>query len=131
MTFLQSLASIVTKYVPKKLDVIHFDHPGPNEENAYEKGLRLLMEGMAPDDKNQKKYPGYIKGNPAFRKYESRLRKKLMNMLFFADISDSRMSEELKAELECMKMIYQARLLTALYERAAGIEIAKKICVIS
>ena len=131
MTFLQSIATVVTKYVSNKLDIIHSDLPKTGKENSYEKGLRLLMEGIAPDDKYRQDYPDYIKSSASFRKYESRLRKKLLNMLLLVDVSGTRMSPMLKAELDCLKMIYQARLLTALYERAAGIDIAKKVCTIS
>ena len=100
MSLLKSLVKLVTKYVPQKPDIVYFDLAGTGSENPHEKSVRLIKKGEIPDDKIPGRFNGFDKGSDAFRKHESRLVKKLLNMLLLADYSDTPMSTMLKAELE-------------------------------
>ncbi len=127
MTYLQRIAEIVTETGKNKVDVIHFGALHNEEENMHEQAYNLLFEGIAPDDKKRDNYPLYEMGSVAFRKFLSRFRRKVYNMLLLTDVSGTRISPALKAEIACGRMVLMVRILTVLYARRAGVDMAKKI----
>jgi len=70
---------------------------------------------------------GYKRKSGTFRSFKSRFEEKLLNMLFFIEISKTRLSAVNKAEYECSKLQHQARMLGLLYGRRPAIKLAKKI----
>lgn len=123
---LKGMAEIVASYIPKRLMIIPLGNWKHVDTDLYLDVYNGLLEDITPD-KNQKKYFGHTRGSAGFRSLKSRVKTCILNMLYLIDFSKSPMSDSLKAELECLRLNYLQRLLTAFYLRSEGLEIINKI----
>jgi len=125
-TDLKGMAEIVAGHIPKRIMIIPIGNWKHVETDLYLEVYNGLLDGLTPDGKQQK-YFGHQPGSAGFRSLKSRIKTCLLNMLYLVDFSRSPMSEALKAELECLRLGFLQRLLTAFYLRNEGMEINKKI----
>lgn len=122
---LKGMAEVVANHIPQKLRIVPLGNWKHAENDLYLEAFNGLLKDE-PNKAGHRKYYGHAKGSSGYRSMVSRLKASILNMLYFLDLSKSRMSAALKAELECQKTGFQARTLNAFYIRAEGVEIANK-----
>ena len=125
-TDLKGMAELVAGHIPKRMMIIPLGNWKHVESDLYLGAFKDLLKDITPD-KNHLKFLGHEQGSGGFRSVKSRIKTCILNMLYLLDFSGSRLSDALKAELECMRQGFQQRTLTAFYLRPEGIEITKKL----
>lgn len=109
MEELKKLAAIVTKRRQKNYPLINLREKNPSKETTF---YLMIRNGEADTDEQaaQKLYNS-TPDDPSYKMLKSRLRRKLLNQLFFLDYTDSRIKLSNRYEQECYELLYQARIL--------------------
>ncbi|WP_026462121.1 hypothetical protein [Adhaeribacter aquaticus] len=109
MEDLQKLVRIVTNKHPKNAPLLDLKGKSLGKEAK----LFLCIKGGACKDDEQAAKLMYNCGadDPRIKMLKSRLRKKLLNHLFFLDLSDNKVKIAHRYEQECLTLLYQAKTL--------------------
>ncbi len=117
MNDLTKLVQIVTNRHLKNLPLLNFN------EKKLSKELKLFYDiqkgDVKPVPRRQKKSPDTAE----VRMVRARLRKKLLNHLYFLNLNDGYLKVSYRAEQECLNLIHQARVLI----KEANYQISEKL----
>src|SRR5688572_16784445 len=106
MNDLTKLVQIVTNRHLKSLPLLNFN------EKKLSKELKLFYDiqkgDVKPVPRKQKKNPD----SAEVRMVRARLRKKLLNHLYFLNLNDGYLKVSYRSEQECLNLIHQARILS-------------------
>ncbi len=121
---LQALAEIVSKTKVKHIHVIG----NPDSKNTkFEQFYRALAEGLFQNDEEAAEFFYHSPpNNAAYQKLKNRLQERLINTLFFIDVTQSIFNEYHKAYFTSYKILAAVRILVGRNARNAAISIAEK-----
>lgn len=127
MEEIKELVKIVTNRGVRKISLLDWDEKRRSKDMelfyGVQKGVYLTDEQAAEG------LYGRTPDLAAYKMAKSRLRKKLLNHLFFLDFSRSRISH--KYEQECLNLLHQARMLVNLGEHKTSERLLNKLLKIS
>ena len=126
MKVLQELIAIITKNKTRQIEIIG----QTAAENATK--IQELYEKIAYNEfESEEDAAIYFFNKPAtsssFRNLKNTLKNRLLNTVFFIDVSQSQFNENQKAYLNCWKNWAAAKILIGKAARLAPLEIAEKI----
>lgn len=125
MEELKSLVSTITKNKVKQIDVI-------GNTGSSQSQVQLLYDAIASGKITEADEiaPTFFPDNENAQFYTSRLRKKLkkrlINTLFFIDVNQENFNQHNRAYFTCYKEVAAAKILIGLHARPAAIPIAEK-----
>ncbi len=121
---LQALAEIVSKTKVKHIHVIG----NPDSKNTkFEQFYRALAEGLFQNDEEAAEFFYHSPpNNAAYQKLKNRLQERLINTLFFIDVTQSIFNEYHKAYFTSYKILTAVRILVGRNARHAAIPIAER-----
>ena len=129
MELLKELADIVSKQKIKNIDLLDVN----SKNNITYKLYDNLCLGAIDNDNRaiDLLYDGDVKMMQALQKNKQRLKKKLLNLLFFIDTNQSNFSEFKKAHIECSKAYILLKILLYRGARKLAIEMSEKAISVS
>ena len=104
MKELEKLVQIVTKRHQKSAPLLNFSEKKPGKELVL---FKAYQQGKSTTTGNNKKGPD----SAELRMTRARLRKKLLNHLYFLNFTDPFLKVSYRYEQECLGMLHQARIL--------------------
>jgi hypothetical protein len=121
--YLREIAQIVTRYREKNPDLMDFE-PSLDDPDMTSKLYLGLRDGKITTDLAAAEY---LYGSPTIdTKYttlKNRLKKKLINLLFFLDIREKDFSEQLVARYQNLKVLFWANTVSTFGARNSGIKL--------
>lgn len=109
MNDLRELVKIVTDRGQKNFPLLEFKNKNPNKEIEL---FHLIRNGQCENDQQAAALMYKAQPNdPRIKMLKSRLRKKLLNNLFFLDFSDQSLKISHRYEQKSLTLLYQARTL--------------------
>lgn len=125
MKYLREIAQIVTRYREKNPDLIGNDTS--RDDTDYVSKLYLgLKEGKISSDLDAAQFVyGSARIDTRYTTLKNRLRRKMMNLLFFLDIREKDFSEQLVARYHNAKAIFWMNTLTTFGARSSAIKLAE------
>jgi hypothetical protein len=129
MEELKELVKIVTNRAQKNISLLDFHEKQLSKEMELFHGIR---QGSFLTDEQAAASLYKTKPDQAgYKMLKSRLRKKLLNHLFFIDFSGSRFKISHKYEQECLNLLHQARMLINLGEYKTSERLLNKLLKLS
>jgi hypothetical protein len=123
LKYLREIAQIVTRYREKNPDLMDYD-PSPDDPDMASKLYIGLRDGKITSDLAAAEY---LYGSPTIdTKYttlKNRMKKKLINLLFFLDIREKDFSEQLVARYQNLKVLFWANTLSTFGARNSSIKL--------
>ncbi|HET9135698.1 MAG TPA: hypothetical protein VFO76_03605 [Candidatus Kapabacteria bacterium] len=127
MKYLREIAQIVTRYREKNPDLIDNDPP-EDDPDQISKLYLALRDGKITTDLDA---ANYIYGAPnidtKYTTLKNRLKKKMINLLFFLDIREKDFSEQLVARYHNSKSLFWANTLTTFGARASATKLFESV----
>lgn len=125
MQYLREIAQIVTRFREKNPDLI--DSDASADETDYVSKLYIgLKDGKIGSDLEAAQYVyGSAQIDTKYTTLKNRLKKKMMNLLFFLDIREKDFSEQLVARYHNGKAIFWMNTLTQFGARSSAIKLAE------
>jgi hypothetical protein len=127
MEEIKELVKIVTNRGIKKISLLDWDERKKSKDMELFYGIQKGQYNT--DEKAANSLYGSTPDQAAYKMAKSRLRKKLLNHLFFLDFSRSRISH--KYEQECLNLLHQSRMLVNLGEHKTSERLLNKLFKIS
>ena len=125
MDELKELIAVINKQVIKRIEVM-------GNSTNYSSKMRKLYDGisageLSSDEAAAKLLYNSSPDNVNYKKLKYRLQQRLINTVFFIDVSQSQFNENQKAYFNCWKDWAAAKILIGKAARLAPLEIAEKI----
>ncbi len=121
---LQALAEIVSR---SKVKHIHVIGNPDSKDTKFERFYRALAEGHLHNDEEAAAFfYQSFPSNTAYQKLKNRLQERLINTLFFIDLTNPNFNDYQRAYYNCYKMATAVRILLARNARHAATSIAEK-----
>jgi hypothetical protein len=123
--YLREIAQIVTRYREKNPDLMDFE-PSPDDPDMTSKLYLGLREGKITTDLAAAEL---VYGSPLidtrYTSLKNRLKKRLINLLFFLDIREKDFSEQLVARYQNSKAVFWVNTLSTFGARSSAIKLAE------
>jgi hypothetical protein len=127
MKDLKELTEIVIKHREKKIEVLQSLDATSKKSNKFIDVCQAIIKGDLLDDVRASTYLNYKLGSEAYRFFKYRLRKLLLNSLFFIEFKGNEHSEYARAEYGCSVMRHQIYVLGAFGARETAIKLCKTL----
>ena len=120
------LTHILKKHKVKRIDIIGNNH---NEDTKFHQLYEAIVSGNASDDASAANilYGSSVNDNSrTFNRLKNRLKRRLINTLFFIDTNQPQFTDIQKAHYSCSKNWLAVRILLSFGARRTGISLAER-----